>query len=220
MRSALAVFAVVACGGLAVLAVYALHDERDLAFTLGVVPEKVAAVLRPGSEACQRPVAVAEGFTRVRFQIGTYMRAGQPLAVTVRSAHGRRTLAGGKLAGGYADLSRPAVAVGHVARGTGASVCIRNLGTRRVALYGGPSVAARGSDAALDGRPLRADLTLLFLRKRRRSALALAPTVFRHASLFHPRAVGAWTFYLLAALSLVAVPALLGLAVHAAEEEG
>jgi hypothetical protein len=67
-------------------------------------------------------------------------------------------------------------------------------------------------------RPIDTDLTLVFLRERRRSALALVPVMFEHASRFHPGWVGPWTFWLLAALVVGAVPLLLGIAIVASRE--
>jgi hypothetical protein len=42
--------------------------------------------------------------------------------------------------------------------------------------------------------------------------------MFEHASRFHPSWVGPWTFWLLAALVVGAVPLLLGIAVVASRE--
>src|ERR687894_319925 len=101
MRSAGVVALIVTvCAGLAALAAVAVTDEREVAFTLGVVPSMVAAELPPGAAACQAPIAVPERFAAVRMQVGTHRRAGQPLEVTVRSAGSERLLGRGRLPGG------------------------------------------------------------------------------------------------------------------------
>jgi len=211
-KSALIAFALVACAGLAALAAVAATDERRLAFTLGVLPG-VPVELRPDSEACQRPVWVSEPFDRVQLQIGTYGRAGQPLAVSVRTLGGRE-LAQGRLGGGYPDVSRPDIVVGEVDRGR-VAVCVENTGHRKVALYGGPSLAAVGA-LWIDGSRTETDATMVFLRDEPRSLLALLPDIFDHAAVFKPAWVGAWTFWLLAALLFAAVPVLLGAGLRAA----
>jgi hypothetical protein len=214
------VFLGVVGGGLVALLVTSAADERQTAFTLGVRPAEVAAVLGPGRQACQTPVAVAERFAAVRFQVGTFFRPGPELAVSVRSARGGTALTGGRLRAGYRDNSQPIVRLGGgVAKGRRVAVCIRNIDGHRAALYGGVDAAARHSTAIANGSPLHADLMLLFLRARSRSALSLIPTIFERASLFHPGWVGPWTFWLLLALLTLGVPLLLLLAVCTPADE-
>ena len=189
-----------------------LADQRELAFTLGVVPGDVVGPLRPGVEACQAPVAVAERFTRVRFQVGTYKRRGTPLRVTVRE--GRRTIASGRLAGGYADVSQPAVSLDRaVGAGRSVSVCIANAGTRRVALYGGPAAAKTRSRVTVAGKGRPQDLSLVFLRDSPRSAWASLPAMFRRAAVFSAAWAGPWAFWLAAVAALLVLPGLAALAV-------
>lgn len=200
---------VTACAGLVALLAVAASDKRELAFTLGVVPTTVAAELAPGAQACQTPIAVPEEFARVRLQVGTYRRAGQPLEVTVRSAGSKRVLGRGRLPGGYADVTEQTASVGEVRAGQRISVCVRNAGTRRIALYGNSDVAVQPSRATVQGREPGTDLTLVFLSEQPRSMLSRLPEVFEHASLFRPGWVGPWLFWLLTAATLVGVPLLL-----------
>jgi hypothetical protein len=58
---------------------------------------------------------------------------------------------------------------------------------------------------------------LTFGRRHPTTALSLVPTMFRRAGLFHGGWVGAWTYWLLAALVALAVPALLVRALRDAE---
>lgn len=214
MRSvAVLAFVTVAVCGVVGTTVVAASDDRDLAFTLGVMPGLVAAELAPGSEACQTPVTVGEAFDGLRTQIGTYERRGQPLEVSVRRIGGE-VLARGRLPGRYDDISQPHIALGTtVARDERVAVCFRNVGTRKVALYGGPELAKRGSTVTVGGRDTATDLTLLFTRPSR-SALAQVPDVFERASLFRPAWIGPWVFWLLGGLVLIGVPGLVALALR------
>lgn len=213
MRSgaAIALLGVVAVG-LVGLLVTALGDERRTAFTLGVAPGGVAAVLTPGDEVCQAPVRVAEVFDVVNFQVGTYMRPGTPLEVTVRSRDG---VAEGRLPGGFGDGLEQRVDMGNVPPGQNVSVCIKNVGSRRMAIYGGAGAAARLTRVRLDGKEQDVDLTLIFERGER-SGLASLGAVFERASRFRPPWVAQWLYWGLAAIVLVGAPLALAAAARAA----
>ena len=213
-RSTFLALVVVGLGAL--LATAAVHDRR-LAFTIGVPPSAFVAQLAPGAEACQRPVSVAESFEAVQFKVFTYGHPGARLTVGVRPAEGGSQLARGVLAAGYPDMSRPIVRLGQrVLEGRRVAVCIANRGARKVALYGGPPLAASGSSGELAGRTQPWDLTLVFLRDEPRSDLSLAPAVFERASLFHPGWVRPWLLWLLAGLVLIVLPVLVLLALGTA----
>lgn len=213
-RWGISAFGAVVAGGFAAVAIAAGSDERDLAFTLGVRPSLVAAEIPPGAEGCQRPVPVSEPFTGVRTQLGTYERPGPPLELTVRDARGSAVLARGDLARGYPDVSQQTIELDRRIGGANrVSVCLRNAGDRRVAVYGGPELARRNSSVEVDGQEVATDMTLVFTRESR-SALALVPDVFDRASAFRPAWVGPWTFWALAALLLLAVPGLLAAALR------
>jgi hypothetical protein len=216
-RGALALLATASVALLALVLVGAT-DKRRLAFTLGVVPSTVAVGLAPGATACQAPIETSAEFDEVRFKVGTYGGPGQPLDVAVAS--GRRFLGTGHVAGGYADLTEQVARVGRITAPRRISVCFRNRGTRRVALYGNSEAAAVTSTAYLDGKPRPADITLVFERERGRSMLSALPAVFRRASVFRPGWVGPWLFWLLGAAVLAGVPLLLARALADAGEDG
>jgi hypothetical protein len=209
-RSGVLVLLGVAVLGLVGLLATALADERRTAFTLGVGPAGVAADLAPGDRACQVPVRVAEDFTHVSFLVGTYERPGQPLDVSIRS---EGAVSRGRLEGGYGDGLAHLVRIGDVGQGHAVSVCIRNAGRRRVAIYGGTGAAARLSTATINGRDTGTDLALVFEREPR-SALSMLPDVFEHASRFRPAWLATWLFWTLSILVLVAVPLALAMALR------
>ena len=105
-----------------------------------------------------------------------------------------------------------------MAEGRRISVCLANQGARRVAVYGNAGIASRTTTATVAGRPVDADMNLAFETKAR-SIASLWPAMAARAALFRPRWVGAWTYALLAALVLAAVPALLARALVTAERE-
>jgi hypothetical protein len=217
MRSVVLLLALCALG-LIGAAIYSATQERTLAFTLGVPSNSAVAPLRPGQQLCQQPVAVPDAdsaFDAVAVQLGTYGRPGPALELTIRS--GARTLAVGHLPGGYGDDASPSIPVGHVGDRAPLRVCVRNAGQDRVALYGAADAAARNSSAAVDGKPLNADVNLVFERAHPRSVASLAPAILSRASLFRVSWLGAWTYVLLALLVLAGIPALLALALRNAQ---
>ena len=210
---------VIALAAIAVLAIAGLglvmsRDKRVLAFTLGVRATNVAAVVKPGEEACQRPIDASASASSVELQIGTFHRPGPPLELSVHTAGG--PAGKGALRGGYPDNSRPRVNVAGIKEGERFFVCVRNAGQRRVALYGGAPGAARNSAVFLEGKEQPADLTLIFHRDEPRSVLSLLPTVFDRATLFTAAWIGPWLLWLMAAAVVIAVPLLLALALASA----
>jgi hypothetical protein len=190
-------------------------ERRTLAFTLSVPPQAGLIVLHPSQRACQRPISVAAGFDAVQPQLGTFRRSGPALAVTVERTSGQ-VLAQGRLAGGYADVARPSIPVGHVPGGGSVAVCIRNEGTRKVALYGSADAASPTSTALLDGKPTGFDAALIFRDAHPHSTLAVLPAMFDRASLFRAGWIGAWLYWTLLVVVVVGVPLLLGWALFLA----
>jgi hypothetical protein len=214
-RSGVIVFAVVAVAALVGLAAVALTDDRELAFTLGVRPTQVAALVEPGKRACQRPLDVSADARSVRFQVGTFRRAGPPLTVDAGSGIQRAT---GPLPGGYGDVTWQEVRLNRELReGERVEVCVTNRGNRRAALYGGPALAARTSSAYVDGRRVPTDIALIFERDEPSSVLSFVPTAVERAALFRPTWMGTWLVWVLAAAVLFAVPLLVAAALRATD---
>lgn len=200
------------------LALEAAADERDLAFTLGLVPFQVAAKISPGQEACQVPLVVEERFAAIRFQVTGSRWPGGSVAASVRTVPEGRVLARGRVRGATRNDEPTVTLDREVREDARVAVCLRNTGPRRLTLHGRAGAAKLGSRVEVDGAPKRADLTLVFLRAEPRSALSLVPEMFRRAALFRPAWVGPWTFWLLLVVVLCGVPALLAAALRSAEE--
>lgn len=213
MRKGAVTLLAVVTAGLVALAIVAAQDRRSLAFTLGVVPAEPAAVVPPGHVACQRPIDASAAFDSVAV---TAAAGAGPLKVTVTPAGGGSPLGAGTLprSGGQAA----AVPVGHVAGDQAIAVCVRNAGRRPATLIGNAAAAAPGT-ATVDGRTVPTDLALTFQRRRPQSFLSLIPAMFRRAALFRGLGIGGWTYWLLLALVVVAVPGLGAWAVSRAAAE-
>ena len=199
------------------IAAVAATDQRRVAFTLGVTPEREIVSLAGGRTVCQGPIDVSAAFDRVMLQVGDERSSAPSLAVEVRTSSGERLLSAGRVPGGYrAGETYVTAPVGRVAEGQAVAVCARVAGPGEVGLSGGPPRAARTSRATVDGRSQDGDLTLVFLRDRPRSALSLVPTMLERAALWRPGPVGPVLLALLLAAVAVGAPLLLGRAIRRA----
>jgi hypothetical protein len=213
MRRAVAVLLGTIAAGVVGLLIVTLVDRTPLAFTLGVTRGLVAAEVPPGEVACQGTIVVPQDgeFDRVRFSLGTYFKPGPPVEVQVLDAASGRVLARGALRGGYPDIGQApthAVGVGEVGARRRLRVCIANRGRAKVAIFGQLAVASASTSARLGDERLPNDLSLAFEREPR-SLASLAPAILDRAALFRADWVGVWTYLLLAAAVLLAVPWLL-----------
>jgi hypothetical protein len=206
---------VVLAAGIAVLILLGSQRDRDVAFSLGVVPSAPIG-LKPGAELCQGVVSAVDDFEAVRLQVGTFKRTGSSFRLALRAPDGTR-LADRRVSGGYADNARLTVPVGAIGEGTRFELCVTDTGRRAIAPYGGAALASRSTEATLNGRPLPQDMSADFMRAKPASLLSLAPEMAERASLFHGKWVGAWTIWLLAFCVLAVVPALLLLALRASQ---
>jgi hypothetical protein len=225
MRSAVAAFAVVFVLGLAGLLLVGSLNQRSLAFTLGVAPTTAAAELTPGHSVCQRPIDVTADFDEIRMRTAGPVAAAPAIDVEVLDARTGRRLAngrtdtGGGLLDGVIQTKEVVAQVRTVHQGQRVAVCLSTDGPRPALLYGNAALAARGTSAFLDGRRLNSDVALVFNRTEPRSLLALAPEVVDRAALFHGSLSAPWVLWVLAALLVLALPALLALALRAALDD-
>jgi hypothetical protein len=218
-RAAVALLAVVALA-LAVLVAVAATEKRDFAFSPGVRPVMLATELRPTDGVCQIPIEAVAPFSRVRFQVGTYHRSGSRLAILVRSAPSGRILARGALPPGYRDLSVQEVKLSRRVAGHGRiSVCFRNAGSGKAAIYGN-KIERQMVGGRVDAQPIAGrDFTIEFTDPPPKTLLSLFPDMFERASLFKAGWVGAWTFWLLGLAVVGVVPLVLGLALRSLRRE-
>ena len=224
MRRAVIVFALLAVLAVGAVLLVGAGRRTELAFTLGVTPGGVVTTLAPGQTACQEPIDVPDsgGFDTITVPLGTFKRPGSAIEATVLRVPERRQIAHGALPAGYPDIGARAVERISVAPAvpgnTRIAVCLRNTGAGRVAIFGNADVAAPASTLSKDQRPVGADAALSFARAPR-SDLSLFGVSADHAALFKAGWVGPWTFWLLAALVALGVPALLAFALLRAGRE-
>lgn len=209
-------FAVAVVAGFAWLLKTAAGDERDT-YSLGVPPTGVAASIAPGKRVCQEPIDLPTGAGAVVFPVATDGQAGQPLDVTVRTPSGQ-VLGRGKIGGGYVDGTEQTAKLDRVAGPAERSaVCIANEGTLPVFIYGSENVTS--SHTIAEGAVNPVDLDIRFLDDNPRAFAGEIPDAFERAVLFRPGWVGAWVYWLLLALLVIAAPLLLGFAVWRAARD-
>lgn len=197
--------------------------ERE---TLGNNPAQLTAIVRKGGEACQRPLTLPPGVDRVRFLPAPAANVRGPIVVSVRSLAGPEATSGPVLA--RAELSRreltgqpEVVALDRAVDTDGyVSVCVTKRGREDVEVWGEGGGLALSRSTAYEGRrELTNDLFLTFPRPAPVSTLSRMPEAFRHAAPFKLGFMGAWTFWLLAAAVLLAVPAGLAYGLRRAADE-
>jgi hypothetical protein len=197
----------------------AAGSRTEEVLTVGVLPVYPLAPLVPGATACQAPLGITESFDRVHFNVGTFGRPGPPLVVSVVDQGSKRELGWGRVAPGWVDNGTAQdVNVGAVEPGRQVAVCVRNEGSVRAYVYGdyyngkfgtgpaGVTPTNSTNSASVDDIPITGDISIKLLSSGPRSLLARVPALFRHAAVFRPALVGAWTFWLLGLLILVAAP--------------
>jgi hypothetical protein len=206
--------------GVAVVLLLAATDQRHLAFSLAVRASEPGVEVQPGQEACQRDVDVEEPFDSVTILPAAFFHPVPRLELRVLDRESRRTVATGLLGDGYPENKATTIRL-HPAipRGRRVDVCFRNAGAWKVAFFSGPGQDNETSFGTLDGRFIQSDIVIDFVRSKPRRTLSMIPDIFRRAALFHPSWVGAWTFWVLAVLLVVAVPAALVGAVRAAAQK-
>ncbi|MBV9212733.1 MAG: hypothetical protein JOZ25_03705 [Actinobacteria bacterium] len=217
--------AVVALAAGALTALAAV-DGRRLAFAGAANPFGRGAWVGLGTVACQKHIHVEAPFDEIVMQLVAFPPEPR-ISVTVRSAADGRALARGDVprgvAGGWQHVATPTVSLSRgIPAGRIVDVCIRSVGRLPVGLFGSPHVTAGSSHAAVISphgveRATGTDIRLVFARRRTRSVLSMVPAMVRRAALFKPGFIGAWTYWVLLAALLVAVPALLVRALWSAD---
>jgi hypothetical protein len=214
---------------LAVLAITGAGKNTDLVQTTAVNPVYPVAPLAPGATACQGPLGLADAFERVKFNAGTFGKPGPPLLVSVVDEDSGAELSQARQRPGWVDDGTPRVIdVGKIDAGPRVAVCVRNEGRTHAYLYGdfyhgkgvrgplGVTPTNSTSTANVDSATLEGDVALSLYASDHHTGLSWIPALFRHAAAFKPPFVGAWTFWLLALLLLVAAPVALWAALRSA----
>jgi hypothetical protein len=176
---------------------FATTPQPNPLFTVGLIP------LRPGQQACLDRAVVDEHSELAHLQVGTYRGPAQPLELSLRGARYR---AASFVPASYGD-SRPfAVAVRPPSGPLEVTICLRNAGARRVALYASDDRTNSRSQVRVDGRRVAPDFDVFFTERRPVSIAQRLPVGLRRASAFRFFGVSPATLWPLLILFAVGVP--------------
>ncbi len=173
-----------------------LERKPRLAGSNNVSESQFVADIPGGGTLCQKGELVPHDAAKLQLAVGTYDLPRPQLSVNVESPEG--LVSRGTLSGGSRQGSIRIPITGPRTELTGARVCVRNDGKRRVSLAGEPvrpvSVAA--------GKPQRGRIRLAWYRSGEESWLELAPVVVRRFGLGKAPWLGSWTLWLAAGAAL------------------
>jgi hypothetical protein len=161
-----------------------LTDDRDY---VAVTPQpdplfEVALLpLRGGQVACMDDAVLDPRSEQARFRVGTFYRPPVPLELTIR---GGRYTEHVSIPADYEDSQVIRVPVRPPAEETAVSICIRNLGDRRVALYASGDRTNSRSEVLVDGQPVVPDFGIVFYEQRPASILDRLPASVERATVF------------------------------------
>lgn len=211
---ALVVFAVVT----AALVVPFAREERRLPTAVPQPSPLFGADLLEvpaGAEACLRNITLGARTGAAELKVATYGRPAVPFTVTVAWPEAA-TIA--RQPATYEDnvvISLPVVRrPGRDVRG---SACVRNEGSRRMALYAAGDRTRRTAVSTVDGRRERVAFQLALYERAPASLAARAPDVAERMATFRP--VAPWVVWLLAGLVLLGVPLALAAALGRDEHD-
>jgi hypothetical protein len=166
-------------------------------FTVATIP------LRPGQQACLDRAVVDQYSQQAHLLVGTYGRPAQPLALTLSGAgYGARV----RIPATYADSKPFQVAIRPPSRPLEVTICARNAGTRRIALYAADDRTKSRSQDRLDGHPVFADFDVFFTERRPVSIARRLPVSLHRASAFRLFGVAPATLWPLLVLFALGVP--------------
>jgi hypothetical protein len=212
-------FVAALAAGAIVLCVLGLTQRSRLVYTPGVTPFGPVLALKSNQQACVAPISLPRGasFDQVRIFAGTAGAPGPELEVRAQPAAGGAALATGRAEGGYRAVNQPAalaIRLPRVSDGRPLAICVRNMGSATVSLFGAGAIASGAAVSIDGGSPLGSDAAVRLETQHPRSLLALLPEVAQRASLFKAGVVSPALLAVLAAALLIGVPLLLGYALR------
>jgi hypothetical protein len=186
--------------GAAALVTAGVSDQRTTAFSVDVPPSTPVALVGPRQTVCQTPLLVASPTAGLTVWAAGPVPRATGFLVTVHNAETGAVLARTELTAVSAPLLSPVALRGRLthplARSTRVTVCLSSVSSGVVNLLGSTSGPVSGA-LTLNGKRSNLALAMIFSAPRSQSLIALLPTVFARAALFHPRWIGAWTFWAL-----------------------
>lgn len=153
----------------------AVTPQPDPLFAVSLIP------LRHGQVACMDDAVLDPHSEEARFKVGTYFRPPVPLDLTIAGGSYTEHVS---VPAEYRDSEVIRVPIDPPAEETSVSICIRNLGDRRVALYASSDRTNSRSQVRVDGRPVGPDFGIVFYEREPTSILERMPTSLQRATAF------------------------------------
>jgi hypothetical protein len=208
-KAAVAAFVVALAAFVAFAALPFLTRTRDFPASItSPTPPTVVLLddVRAGRRLCMNRIAIEPRSGVARFRAGTYMKPGPALTVAITGPSYRFTK---RIAAGYPDNQLQQIAVPHPRAAQLVTVCIRNDGKTKIALYSGGGRSQSRSQVSLGGKTLAATPAFGFWEAKRQSIAARAAVTGERITAFrgflgHDWLV--WTILVLALAALVAGP--------------
>lgn len=168
-------------------------------FTIPVVE------LPPRQDLCFGPAVMDRHSEQARFRVATYGRPrGMPLELTI-SGRGYRFAT--RIDGGYADNELLFVPVDAPPRDVVTTICIRDVGTRTVGIYGVDDRTRSQLSVTRAGAPIPTSIQFAFNEARTVSLAKRLPTALDRMDTFRPGFLGPWLFWPLFFLCAIGIPA-------------
>ena len=153
----------------------AVTPQPDPLFTVSLIP------LRGGQVACMDDAVLDPRSQEARFKVGTFFRPPVPLELTITGGSYTEHV---PVPATYRDSEVIRVPIRPPAEETAVSICIRNRGEQRVALYSSADRTNSRSQVLVDGRPVVPDFGIVFYEREPASILDRLPTSIERATVF------------------------------------
>ena len=175
------------------------HTAERLAGSNSVKLQQPAIQIDASSRLCQPIVAPRDAASALVFVAPTAPK-GPPLTMTLTS--GGRSLARSHIAGGWTGGTVRFAFPTLTTTSSKAMLCVRNEGAAPIAFSGLPT--AELTSTTVDGTAQRAVITVEFFRPGVSNWWSMLPTIAHRAGILKGSLSGGWSFWLAAALVLLA----------------
>jgi hypothetical protein len=196
-----------------------LTKERDIPAAVPSPPPLTAidlVTVPGGGQMCMTDLAISAESRQLRFKIGSFRRKTPPLAVSVAAAGYSGSA---RVSGGLPDNSALSVPIPKPPGGRLATVCIRNLGERRIAFYAASDRAHSRVHVFVNHKSVYPTPTLSFAEAGRVSIAERAGVTVGRIAVFRGFLDHAWIVWLVAVGVLVGVPVLVGTGLVVSERQ-
>lgn len=175
------------------------HSEERLAGSNSVPPQGLVVQIGPRTHVCQQILASRDAASAAFF-VAALQRKGPPLSM--RLDNNGRTLATSRIAGGWTGdrIQFPFRTLSSTY--LQARICVRNEGRSAVRFKG--LATSQPTSTLVNGKPEYAVISIVLFRPGKSDAWSLLPTVAQRAGVLKGSLAGGWSFWLAAALVLVA----------------